>query len=246
MAPWCAKGVTREGVTLLYGPSICTRSVQMDLRRSQVLRPFLTQGYTVGRRGVPAGQVRLLPAPMDGVPYPQPLTGDKPHNVPWGVLLVRPIGQPPRPVPPGAADKPSWAYPTLLRVLRWGRYSHRGGGPNPSGWAPRLCPLWAPFIPSPPSRCVGLGGGSLATPGLGAAVVLGGGGSPLLAEVLVCASPPLLAGASCRWWWVVPRHSWLRVLGAVPSNSWLGSAGGAFGGGPSPLLAEVRRFVGRG
>ena len=28
----------------LYGPSICTRSVQMDLRRSQVLRPFPTPG----------------------------------------------------------------------------------------------------------------------------------------------------------------------------------------------------------
>ena len=55
-----------------------------------------------------------------------------------------------------------------------------------------------------------------------------------------------------------PRHSWLRVPGAVPRHSWLGSAGG--GGvwclvcgrgvlaglwlvcgvvGPSPLLAEV-------
>ena len=34
----------RQGVTLLYGPSICTRSVQMDLRRSQVRRPFPTPG----------------------------------------------------------------------------------------------------------------------------------------------------------------------------------------------------------
>ena len=32
----------RQGVTLLYGPSICTRSVQMDLRRNQVRRPFPT------------------------------------------------------------------------------------------------------------------------------------------------------------------------------------------------------------
>ena len=32
----------RQGVTLLYGPSICTRSVPMDPRRSQVLRPFPT------------------------------------------------------------------------------------------------------------------------------------------------------------------------------------------------------------
>ena len=34
----------RQGVTLLYGPSICTRSVQMDLRRIQVRRPFPTPG----------------------------------------------------------------------------------------------------------------------------------------------------------------------------------------------------------
>ena len=34
----------RQGVTLLYGPSFCTRSVQMDLRRNQVRRPFPTPG----------------------------------------------------------------------------------------------------------------------------------------------------------------------------------------------------------
>ena len=34
----------RQGVTLLYGPSICTCFVQMDLRRNQVRRPFPTPG----------------------------------------------------------------------------------------------------------------------------------------------------------------------------------------------------------
>ena len=34
----------RQGVTLLYGPSICTRSVQMDLQRNQVRQPFPTPG----------------------------------------------------------------------------------------------------------------------------------------------------------------------------------------------------------
>ena len=34
----------RQRVTLLYGPSICTRSVQRDLLRSQVLQPFRTPG----------------------------------------------------------------------------------------------------------------------------------------------------------------------------------------------------------
>ena len=36
--------IPRQGVTLLYGPSVCTRSVQMDLRRNQVRRPFPTPG----------------------------------------------------------------------------------------------------------------------------------------------------------------------------------------------------------
>ena len=34
----------RQGVTLLYGPYICTHSVQMDLRRNQVRWPFPTPG----------------------------------------------------------------------------------------------------------------------------------------------------------------------------------------------------------
>ena len=34
----------RQDVTLLYGPSDCTRSVQMDLRRIQVRRPLPTPG----------------------------------------------------------------------------------------------------------------------------------------------------------------------------------------------------------
>ena len=48
--PWCfplggANACTpRQGVTLLYWPSICTRSVQMDLRRSQVLWLYPTPG----------------------------------------------------------------------------------------------------------------------------------------------------------------------------------------------------------
>ena len=45
-----------QGVTLLYGPSICTRSVQMDLRRNQVRRPFPTPGS--GTLWVPGESLR--------------------------------------------------------------------------------------------------------------------------------------------------------------------------------------------
>ena len=109
----------------------------------------------MGRRGVLAGQARLLPAPIDGVPYPQPLTGHEPQYVPWGVLLVRPIGHPPRPVPPRAADQRSRAYPTLLRVLRWGRCGHRGEGQTPEAGPLASVPYGPLSSRPPPSRSVG-------------------------------------------------------------------------------------------
>ena len=45
--PWCfplGGAMLALPVRVLYGPSICTRSVQMDLLRSQVLQPFPTPG----------------------------------------------------------------------------------------------------------------------------------------------------------------------------------------------------------
>ena len=54
----------RQGVTLLYGPSICTRSVQMDLRCNQVRRPFPTPGsgtLWVSRESLRDRRVSCLP-----------------------------------------------------------------------------------------------------------------------------------------------------------------------------------------
>ena len=127
---------------------------------------------------------------MDGVPYPQPLAGPEPQYVPWGVLLVRPIGHPPRPVPPRAADQRSRAYPTLLRVLRWGRYGHRGGPQTPEvGFL--ACVPRGPFSSRPPFRCAVCGGWCPVSPGWGGG---GGGGgvSLFLAVLLACVSPPPL------------------------------------------------------
>ena len=127
---------------------------------------------------------------MDGVPYPQPLAGPEPQYVPWGVLLVRPIGHPPRPVPPRAADQRSRAYPTLLRVLRWGRYGHRGGPQTPEVGS-LACVSRGPFSSRPPFRCAVCGGWCPVSPGWGGG---GGGGgfSLFLAVLLVCVSPPPL------------------------------------------------------
>ena len=98
-----------SGVTLLYGPSICTRSVQMDLRRNQVRQPFPTPGsgtLWVSGESLREGRVSCLPR---WTVYPQPLTGHETQYVPWEVLLVAPIGHPPRPVPPRAAGQRSRA-----------------------------------------------------------------------------------------------------------------------------------------
>ena len=184
---------------------------------------------------------------MDGVPYPQPLAGHEPQYVPWGVLLVRPIGHPPRPVPPRAADQRSRAYPTLLRVLRWGRYGHRGGPQTPEvgslAGAPR-----GPFSSRPPFRCAVCGGWCPVSPGWGGGG--GGGGVFAVPGCVACGRvapssgrglPPVCVFvARCvRAWclcWCVVRGLWCVVCGGgVLVGLW--RVCGVVG--PSPLLAEV-------
>ena len=91
-----------------------------------------------------------------------------------------------------------------------------------------------------------------ATPGWGPLAVVLCGPLPFLAAGPGRGSPPLLAGVRWRWWcgvWSLatpgcgslyrfPRHSWLRVPGAVLCHSWLGGPLVSVVGGPSPLLAE--------
>ena len=193
---------------------------------------------------------------MDGVPYLQPLAGRQRQYMPWGVLLVRTIGHRPRPVPPQAADQRSRAYPTLLRVLRWGRYGHRGGPQTPEV-GPLACVSCGPLLSRPPlSLCwlrwwvfrhswVGCGGS-------------GWGAAPRHSwPRCLCAYPRhswlrLAAGGGgwslatwLRVFGVAPRHSWLESAGVAGGvalrHSWLRSAGFwgvVLAGGPSLLLAE--------
>ena len=96
-------------------------------------------------------------------------------------------------------------------------------------WYP-ASPSWGLLVVLGEWSLATLGEGSqvrfTATSGWGLLPVVVVGPSPLLAEDPGCGSPPLLAGVRCRWWWVVLLHSWLRVRGAFPRHSWLGSAGG--------------------
>ena len=140
-----------------------------------------------------------MPAPTDGVPYPQPLAGPEPQYMPWGLLLVRPIGHPLRPVPPRAADLQSRAYPTLLRVLKWGRYGHRGGPKTPEVGS--LACVFS-FRPAPPFAVWFVVVGFLSPLG-----VVGwrwwGAGPSLSWSCCLCACP---------------RHSWLRL--AAGGGEW--------------------------
>ena len=196
---------------------------------------------------------------MDGVPYPQPLAGPEPQYVPWGVLLVRPIGHPPRPVPPRAADQQSRAYPTLLRVLRWGRYGHRGGGQTPEVGS-LACVSRGPFSSRPPFRCVVCGGGFPVSPGWGGGG-WGGGISLFLAVLLVCVSPPPLVvvrrrcvcvcgAVRARVVSVLPCGVWFVVcgvrrwcVGGVVAGVWCGWSLATPGGGSCVLLPATPGWV---
>ena len=82
-----------------------------------------------------------------------------------------------------------------------------------------------------------------ATLGWGPLAAVVCGGLPLLAAGPGRGSPPLLAGGSAGGgFWVGPCHSWLRVSGAAPRHSWLGSAGrggGCFRGWGFPVLCVL-------
>ena len=146
---------TRRGVTLLYGPSICTRFIQMDLRRIQVRRPLPTPGSgTLWFAGESLRDRRVSCLPRWTVcPTRSPSQDTNFKYMPWEVLLVRPIGHPPRPVPPRAASQRSEAYPTSLRVLRWRRYGHQGGPRTPGVRSLASVPFRL-FSPRPPPSAV--------------------------------------------------------------------------------------------
>ena len=73
------------------------------------------------------------------------------------------------------------------------------------------------------------------------------GGGVLSLATPTCGSQsrfPATPGWRVRWWrcWVGPCHSWLRVSGAAPRHSWLGSAGhggGCFRGWGFPVFCVL-------
>ena len=238
----------RQGVTLLYGPSICTRSVQMDLLRSQVLQPFPTPGSgTLWVAGESLRERRVSCLPRWTVcPTRSPSLGPNRSTCrgecSWSGPLVTPPGRCNRgPLTNGPGRIPPYC------VCSGGADTVTGGAPKPLRLGPSPASPVGPFRPYPhfavrfavvgvPSLRGGVvveGGGAFAVPGRVACVRVAsssGCGSPS-----VCVFVARCVRAWCLCWCVV-RGLWCVVCGGgVLVGLWL--VCGVVD--PSPLLAEV-------
>ena len=238
----------RQGVTLLYGPSICTRSVQMDLLRSQVLQPFPTPGsgtLWVAGESLRDRRVSCLPR-WTVCPTRSPSLGPNRSTCrgecSWSGPLVTPPGRCHRgPLTNGPGRIPPYC------VCSGGADTVTGGAPKPLRLGPSPASLVGQFRPAPhfavrfavvgvPSLRGGVvvvGGGGFAVPGRVACVRVAppsGRGSPS-----VCVFVARCVRAWCLCWCVVRGLRCAVCGGGVLVGLWL--VCGVVG--PSPLLAEV-------
>ena len=181
----------RQGVTLLYGPSICTRSVQMDLLRSQVLQLFPTPGsgtLWVAGESLRDRRVSCLPR-WTVCPTRSPSLGPNRSTCrgecSWSGPLVTPPGRCHRgPLTNGPGRIPPYC------VCSGGADTVTGGAPKPLRLGPSPASPVGPFRPAPLFAVWFAVVGFPVSPGWGG----GGGGrfSLFLAVLLVCVSPPPL------------------------------------------------------
>ena len=187
----------RQVVTLLYGPSICTRSVQIDLLRSQVLQLFPTPGsgtLWVAGESLRDRRVSCLPR-WTVCPTRSPSLGPNRSTCrgecSWSGPLVTPPGRCHRgPLTNGPGRIPPYC------VCSGGANTVTGGAPQTPEVGSLACVFRGPFSFRPPFCCVVCGGGFPVSPGWGGGV--GGRFSLLLAVLLVCVSPPPLVVVRCR------------------------------------------------
>ena len=233
----------RQGVTLLYGPSICTRSVQMDLLRSQVLQPFPTPGsgtLWVAGESLRDRRVSCLPR-WTVCPTRSPSLGPNRSRCRGECSGSGPLVTPPGRCHRGPLTNGPGRIPPYC-VCSGGADTVTGGAPKPLRLGPSPAFPVGPFRPAPLSLCglwwwvsrlswvggvVVVGGWLLAipgrvacvrvpaSPGCGSPPVAAGGPPPLLAVGLGCGFPPLLAGVLWCWWGAGLRHSWLRSAGLL-------------------------------
>ena len=140
----------RQGVTLLYGPSICTRSVQMDLRRNQVPRPFPTPGsgtLWVSGKSLRDRRDSCLPR-WTVCPTRSPSRDTNRSTCRGECSWSGPLANP-------QAGATSGRWPTvpgvthLIACAQVGPIRTLGGGPNPGGRVPHQRLLRALANPAP-------------------------------------------------------------------------------------------------
>ena len=194
---------SRQGVTLLYGPSICTRSVQMHLLRSQVLQPFPTPGLgtlCVAGESLRDRRVSWLPR-WKVCPTRSPSLGPNRNTCRGECSWSGPLATPPGRCHRGPLTNGPGCIPSFC-VCSGGADTVNGGAPNTL----RLGPL--PASPVGPLRPT----------------------SPLSLRRLRCwVFRRSWLGCSGGGWGAAPSHSWPRRLCACPRHCWLGAA--AAGGG---------------
>ena len=244
----------RQGVTLLYGPSICTRSVQMDLRRNQVRRPFPTPGsgtLSVSGESLRDRHVSCLPrwtvCPTRS-PSQDTTRSTCRGKCSWSGPLATPPGRchlgPP-------ANGPGRNPPYCLRSGR--ADTDTGGSPNPRGRVPHQRLSRALVTPPPlrSLRCLSLR--SCFRPQ----------GRPPVPRPLPCPlapampRPPLLSASALACWcpllffflfFPLPPPCPLAVSSLSSPFSWVGGGVGGGGGGVPAVrpIAQARRKHGAG
>ena len=142
----------RQGVTLLYGPSICTPSVQMHLRRNQVLRPFPTPGsgtLWVAGESLRDRRVSCLPR-WTVCPTRNPSQDTNRSTCRGECSWSGPLATPPGRCHLGPLTNGPGRIPPYCR---WGRYGHRGGAQTP-GVGSLASVSFGPLSPRPPPSAV--------------------------------------------------------------------------------------------
>ena len=243
----------RQGVTLLYGPSICTRSVQMDLRRNQVRRPFPTPGsgtLWVSGESLRDRCVSCLPR-WTVCPTRSPSQDTNRSTCRGECSWSGPLATPPGRCHLGPlANGPGRNPPYCLRS--GGADTDTGGAPKPqrSGTSPASF-AGSRHPGSPPFVAVLVPASFLSSPGASpcpAPLAVPPGPRHVPSAPAVCPCPGVLVSfVVCLFLFIFflsvpcPPPCPLAVSSLSSPFSWVG--GGVGGGGASSLSALLRKHV---